>query len=89
MIANLKRRCSEKALFVKDDVIMSIENGMLRWFGPIELMDDNRLTAQYNRANVDRNVERGTLRVYMYFDKFGMPLIKSKLKENDATERGE
>ncbi|GBP11929.1 hypothetical protein EVAR_74554_1 [Eumeta japonica] len=46
--SNVRERCG-----FKEDVVIRVERGMLRWFGHLERMSDGRLTKQIYRANVN------------------------------------
>ena len=44
---------------MKEDVVTKIEKGMLRWFGHVERMNEERWTKQIYEAKVNGNVRRG------------------------------
>ena len=50
----IRERCG-----LNEDVVTKINKGLLRWFGHVERMDENRLTARIYRATVSGKVSRG------------------------------
>ncbi|GBP05609.1 hypothetical protein EVAR_3078_1 [Eumeta japonica] len=55
--SDVRQRCG-----LKEDVVIRVERGMLRWFGQQERMNESGLTKQIYRANVrDGKVGKGRL----------------------------
>ncbi|CAK1580205.1 unnamed protein product [Parnassius mnemosyne] len=52
--SEIRKRCG-----LKEDVVTKIEKVMLRWFGHVERMNEERLTKKVYKASVNESVGRG------------------------------
>ena len=60
--SEIRKRCG-----LKEDVVTKIEKSMLRWFGHVERMNEERLTKKVYKASVNGSVGRGRpMRTFQY-----------------------
>jgi len=66
LVDRIENKVMRQRFGLKESVGVKMRKGMLRWFGYVERMDDERLTKQIYRVEVEESRSRGSPRHTFY-----------------------